>query len=116
MATNKGLLVQPIVPLPKPASFSVGQNYPNPFSEGTNIPYELPESSNVVIEIYSLTGQFVKTLDEGYKVAGFYLEQGKAAYWDGTDDNGNMVASCVYFYHLKAGSFEGFIKKMAVSR
>jgi hypothetical protein len=104
------------LPLPKPTSFSVGQNYPNPFSEDTNIPYELPESSNVIIEIYSSTGQLVKTLDEGYRVAGFYLSQGQAAYWDGRDDNGNMVASGVYFYHLKAGSFEGPIKKMAVSR
>ena len=104
------------LPLPRPTSFSVGQNYPNPFIENTNIPYELPESSNVIIEIYSLTGQLVKTMDEGYKVAGFYVSQGEAAYWDGTDDNGNMVASGVYFYHLKAGNFEGPIKKMAVSR
>ncbi len=104
------------LPLPRPTSFSVGQNYPNPFTEDTNIPYELPESSNVIIEIYNSTGQSVKTLDEGYRVAGFYLEQGKAVYWDGRDDNGNMVASGVYFYYLKAGSFESPIKKMAVSR
>ena len=102
-------------PLPRPDVFAFKQNYPNPVGRDTNIPYQLPESSQVTIEIYSMTGQLVRTLDLGYKVAGFYLSKDRAAYWDGNDDNGSMVASGVYFYYLKAGHFEG-VKKMAVQR
>ncbi|KPJ58786.1 MAG: hypothetical protein AMJ46_13640 [Latescibacteria bacterium DG_63] len=102
-------------PLPRPSSFALEQNYPNPVRRDTNIPYQLPRSSIVVIRIYSATGRLVRTLDEGYKVAGFYRSRGKAAYWDGNDDNGNMMASGVYFYHLKAGDSEA-VGKMIVRR
>lgn len=101
--------------VPRPSEFMLGQNYPNPVSEYTNIPYQIPESSDVVIRIYSLTGQLVRTLDEGYRVAGFYLTDDKAARWDGRSDYGIMAASGVYFYYLKAGEFTD-VKKMSVSR
>ena len=112
-------------PIPRPSDFSLGQNYPNPVREDTSIPYQLPVSSQVTIRIYNTTGQLVRTLEEGYKVACFYgiltrdnsvfSDQKEAAYWDGRDDNGNMAASGIYFYHLKAGSFEA-VRKMIVSR
>jgi len=102
-------------PIPKPSDYALGQNYPNPVYEDTRIPYQLAESFNVIIRIYSLTGQLVRTMDEGYKVAGFYLSLDKASYWDGKDDNGEMVASGLYFYHFKAGNFEA-VKKMVVIR
>ena len=102
-------------PLPQPSEYALEQNYPNPVGEDTSIPYQLAESFDVTIKIYNLTGQLVRTLDEGYKVAGFYLSQDRAAYWDGRDDNGEMVASGLYFYHLRAGNFET-VRKMAVVR
>ncbi len=102
-------------PTPKPSDYALGQNYPNPVGEDTNIPYQLAESFDVTIKIYNLTGQLVRTLDEGYKVAGFYLTQDKAAYWDGRDDSGEMMASGLYFYHLRAGNFET-VRKMVVVR
>lgn len=106
--------------LPVPTEFVLGQNYPNPFSKDTKIPYQLAKSSMVVIKIYSLTGQLVKTLNEGYRVANskdrlWLKEYWDIAYWDGTDDNGELVASGVYFYHIKAGDFEA-VKKMVVKR
>lgn len=102
-------------PLPRPDVFALKQNYPNPVGKETYIPYQLSESSQVTVEIYNIIGQLVRTLDEGYQVAGFYLSKDKAAYWDGNDDHGIMVASGVYFYYLKAGDSEG-IRKMAVKR
>jgi len=102
-------------PPPTPAGFILRQNYPNPINTDTNIPYELPRSLIVTIKIYNVTGRGVRTLDEGYKVAGLYLSQDRAARWDGRDDNGIMVASGVYFYCLKAGEFTA-VKKMIVSR
>lgn len=103
------------LPAPQPSEYALEQNYPNPVREDTSIPYQVAESFDVTIKIYNLIGQLVRTLDEGYKVAGFYLSQDKAAYWDGKDDNGEMVASGLYFYHFRAGNFED-VGKMVVVR
>jgi len=102
-------------PDPRPTQFALNQNYPNPIIQDTMIPYELTESAVVVIRIYSITGKLIKTIDVGYKAAGFYNTSDRAARWDGKDDFGLNVASGAYFYHLKAGSSEG-VKKMFVQR
>ena len=105
------------IPAPdaKPTKFDLKQNYPNPVVQGTSIPYELPESQIVVIKIFNVKGQLVRTIEEGYKSAGFYVSQDRAGYWDGKDDNGISMATGVYFYHLKAGRLEA-VKKLAVQR
>lgn len=91
------------------------QNYPNPFNPDTWIPYMLAEQSRVIIRIYDVAGQLIKTLDLGIKPAGGYLSKEKAAYWDGCGDDGQPVASGVYFYTLYAGSYQT-TKKMTVIR
>ncbi|HIE27446.1 TPA: c-type cytochrome [Candidatus Poribacteria bacterium] len=78
------------------------QNYPNPFNPETWIPYQLQEDSNVTIHIYTVAGQLVRTLRLGYKPAGIYTSQQRAAYWDGRDSTGQRVSSGVYFYTLIA--------------
>jgi hypothetical protein len=102
-------------PDPRPTIFTLKQNYPNPVFQDTRIPYELTESSIVVIKIYNISGELVKTIDVGYKAAGYYNTPERAALWDGKDDFGFSVASGVYFYHLKAGSSED-VMKMLVKR
>jgi hypothetical protein len=102
-------------PDPKPEKFTLGQNYPNPIVQGTSIPYELSESSSVIIEIYNSKGQLVRKIDAGYKSAGYYVVEDRAAYWDGKDEFGLPVSTGVYFYYLKAGKSES-VKKMAVKR
>ena len=76
------------------------QNYPNPFNPETWIPYRLPEQSEVTIALYSARGDLVRTLDLGARSAGDYVSRATAAYWDGRDERGEMVASGVYFYQL----------------
>ena len=46
-------------------------------------------------------------------IAGYYTDQNKAAYWDGCSDNGESVASGVYFYHLSAGDYST-MKRMVI--
>ncbi|MDI6781579.1 MAG: FlgD immunoglobulin-like domain containing protein, partial [bacterium] len=79
------------------------QSYPNPFNPECWIPYELSEQAHVVIRIYNISGQLIKTLDEGVKDAGAYTTQSRAAYWDGHNDDGQEVASGVYIYQLQVG-------------
>ncbi|MBM3211907.1 T9SS type A sorting domain-containing protein, partial [Candidatus Poribacteria bacterium] len=104
------------ISLPRPSETQLFQNYPNPADkEDTRIPYQLKESSTVIVEIYSTTGELVRTLNLGYKVAGFYKDSDKAAIWDIKDDHGNTVASGVYFCYFKAGNFKA-VKKIVVRR
>ena len=81
------------------------QNYPNPFNPETWMPYILSEDRPVTIGIYNISGQLVRTLALGNKTRGVYVDQSKAAYWDGHSDAGEAVGSGVYFYQLRAGDF-----------
>jgi len=91
------------------------QNYPNPFNPETWIPYQLVTDSSVIIRIYSSSGQLVRTIDLGYRKAGGYVSRGEAAHWDGTTDSGELAASGIYYYNVKAGEYTA-TKKMIVVR
>ena len=77
-------------------------NYPNPFNPETWIPYDLAEDADVRIHIYNLKGESVKHLDVGFQAAGTYRTHSRAAYWDGRNSMGELVASGMYFYTLTA--------------
>ena len=80
-------------------------NYPNPFNPETWIPYQLAVGGEVQISIYDVKGSLVRQLDLGHQSAGMYQSRVRAAYWAGTNDMGEKVASGIYFYTLTAGDF-----------
>ncbi|MXZ01280.1 T9SS type A sorting domain-containing protein, partial [Candidatus Poribacteria bacterium] len=80
-------------------------NYPNPFNPETWIPYQLAEPAHVMITIYAINGKAVQRLELGYQAAGIYQSRRHAAYWDGRNEQGEHVASGIYFYTLTAGYF-----------
>ena len=80
-------------------------NYPNPFNPETWIPYHLANASDVTLIIYNTKGKLIRQLYMGYQPAGYYTNQAKAAYWDGLNENGESVASGVYFYQLRVGDY-----------
>ena len=82
-----------------------GRNYPNPFNPETWIPYQLTDDADVTIRIYDAGGSIVRTLDLGVQSAGGHVSRDGAAYWDGSNDVGEKVASGVYFYEFRAGTF-----------
>lgn len=88
----------------------LGYNYPNPFNPTTNIRFTLPETKKVKIDIYSITGQKIKTLVNNTMKAGYHKIT-----WDATDENGIKVSSGVYIYQLKCGN-EVFTKKMIFAK
>ncbi len=81
-------------------------NYPNPFNPETWIPYDLAQDADVHIHIYNLKGESIRQLSIGFKAAGTYRTQSRAAYWDGRNAIGEHVASGLYFYTLQAGQFK----------
>ena len=81
------------------------QNFPNPFNPETWIPYQLVGEANVSINIYNVQGHRIRRIELGTQAAGSYFTKETAAYWDGRSDNGELVSSGVYYYHLRAGAF-----------
>ena len=98
-----------------PVQSYLGQNYPNPFNPMTWIPYQLSEGASVEISIYDINGRLVRTLEVGWKPAGYYLSKERSAQWDGRDQSGDRVCSGVYFYYIQAGEFED-IRKLIITR
>jgi len=81
------------------------QNFPNPFNPETWIPFQLVEEASVTIQIYSAQGKMVRQLKLGEKPAGRHATKENAAYWNGRNARGEMVASGVYFYRILAREF-----------
>lgn len=81
-----------------PIPFKLYGNFPNPFNPQTRISYSLDTPSEVSISIFNVLGQKVRTIDQGYRAAGFYT-----AVWDGQDDFGRNGSAGVYLYRLNAG-------------
>jgi len=94
-----------------PKSFALMQNYPNPFNPETYVSFALPVGSPVSLKIYNVAGQLVKTLVDGEQMgAGLHVVR-----WDGRNNNGEEVASGIYFYKMSAGDFHA-TKKMVVTK
>ena len=88
------------------SGFNLGQNYPNPFNARTGITFDIPYACHVNLKIYNLTGQLVKTLVDREMYDGTHT-----VFWDGSNAQGESVASGIYFYKLNAIDFVS-IKKM----
>ncbi len=84
-----------------PTVYALKQNYPNPFNPTTTINFALPKASDVQLTVYNLLGQKVAELVNNKMVAGYHTVQFNAA----------DLASGVYIYRIKAGSFVS-VKKM----
>jgi glucose/arabinose dehydrogenase len=70
-------------------------NFPNPFNPATTIRYQLAQPGRVAIEIVSVGGTRVRTLEEGARDVGVHDLS-----WRGETDSGGRAASGVYFYRL----------------
>ena len=84
-----------------PTEFELSQNSPNPFNPETTIRYALPRSADVRFEVCNVLGQVVRTLVDEHQRAGSYTVS-----WDGFSDDGQALASGIYFYRIGAGSFQ----------
>ena len=86
------------------------QNYPNPFNPTTTIAFSLARASQAEIKIFDVGGALVKTLINDRRQKGNHR-----VVWTGDNNQGNHVASGVYFYRLTAGQFRA-TKKMVLLR
>jgi hypothetical protein len=89
-------------------TYEIEQNYPNPFNATTALVYNLPnvgaQPAPVRLAVYNLLGQQIKSLIDEKQQPGRHT-----VYWDGTNQQGQPVASGVYFYRLEVSGVE-FVK------
>jgi len=78
-------------------------------------PYQLAKPAEVSVSIHAADGKLVRTLALGQLPAGVYQSKVRAAYWDGTNEQGEPVVSGVYFYTLSAGEFTA-TRKMLIRK
>ena len=78
-----------------PVEYVLQQNYPNPFNPATTIVYNVPDPSDVRVLVYNLLGKTVAVLVDEHHAAGRYE----------TVFDASGLASGVYLYTLRAGSF-----------
>ena len=109
------LLENLLAVLETPKETALLPNYPNPFNPETWIPYQLAAPADVTLRIYSVTGTVVRTLKLGYQPIGTYQDRNRAAYWNGKNEQGEPVASGLYFYTLTAGDFTA-TRKMSIRK
>ena len=92
-------------------------NYPNPFSDGTYFTFILTQvPDEVKIKIYTIAGRLIKE---------FRLSQEELTtnfnriFWDGKDEDGDLVGNGVYLYKViakKGDQIQTTIQKLAVVR
>jgi len=75
--------------------FHLKQNFPNPFNAETTISYVLPLGGTVSLRVFTSGGQHVATLVEENQSAGMHT-----VHFDGS-----RLASGVYFFQLRLGTF-----------
>jgi glucose/arabinose dehydrogenase len=90
-------------------TFELGQNFPNPFNPDTTIPFRVEVPGMVEIRIFDISGNHIKTLLNEKKDYGNYQ-----VVWHGTDENGHLQPSGIYFYKLTMDNEFSEIKRMAL--
>ena len=88
-----------------PRRFLLNQNYPNPFNPATEITYRIPGAVHVNLAVFDLTGRGVATLVNELQAPGIHR----------VSFNAGNLASGVYMYRLRAGSFSD-AKRMTLVR
>ena len=75
----------------------------------------MAQDTNVDIKIYNLKGETIRELKIGFQNTGTYRTKELAAFWDGRNSTGELVASGLYFYSLNAGQSKA-IRQMVIRK
>ncbi|MCK5824529.1 MAG: type IX secretion system sortase PorU [Ichthyobacteriaceae bacterium] len=91
-------------------------NFPNPFKNETTFRFTHNKPNDILssdIEIYTTTGQLVKTVTHNGIYNGFVAQDVK---WDGTSYSGNKLKPGVYYYRIIVKTIDGKISNSDVGK
>ncbi|MGB8317915.1 MAG: FlgD immunoglobulin-like domain containing protein, partial [Ignavibacteriaceae bacterium] len=92
-------------------------NYPNPFPKDTYFTFKLTQiPDELKIRIFTVAGRLVKEIEKHSSDLNYDFNK---IYWDGRDQDGDMLANGVYFYKItlvKGDKKDNVIQKMAIVR
>jgi hypothetical protein len=75
--------------------------YPNPITTDGYFTFNLSHRADVTIEIFTITGRRIKTIQQPNLRAGY-----NQIFWDGRDGDRDRIARGTYFYTIKANATE----------
>ncbi len=76
-------------------AFGIRGIIPNPLNRSTRVDFAITRAGAAKLEIYDVTGQRVRTLNNGVLAAGKH-----SVVWDGRGDSGRLVAPGTYYAKL----------------
>ncbi|MCY3735963.1 MAG: FG-GAP-like repeat-containing protein [Gemmatimonadaceae bacterium] len=82
----------------RPEATRLDAPWPNPFNHRVTIGYRIERGGPVRLEVFSMTGQRLLRLVDGWRPAGDHR-----ALWDGLDARGRPLASGAYVVRLRSG-------------
>ncbi|MFC2133357.1 C25 family cysteine peptidase [Bacteroidota bacterium] len=92
-------------------------NYPNPFKYDTYFTFKLTQvPDELKIKIYTVAGRLIKEIERISSDLNFDFNR---IYWDGRDEDGDLLANGVYIYKVimtKDGQTESINQKLAILR
>ena len=92
-------------------------NYPNPFSGETYFTFKLTQiPDELKINVYTVAGRLVKVIQRNSSELNSDFNR---IYWDGKDQDGDLLANGVYFYRMyikKNDKTESVTQKLAIIR
>lgn len=94
--------------VPRPSEITM-QAFPNPFNSSVTLQFTIPRSGMVAIDVYSITGQKVRSYAQRFMAVGKHSVR-----WDGRDDNGNTVSSGLYLTHVSVGGVTASARMMLI--
>jgi uncharacterized protein (DUF362 family) len=84
----------------KSLKYDLSDCYPNPFNHSTQISFSLPDQALVDLSVYNIRGETIKTIFNS-TIPGCVHR----FFWDGTNDNGEIVTTGVYFVTLRVNNY-----------
>jgi hypothetical protein len=88
----------------QPLTWKLNANYPNPFNPITTISFDVPRAERVTVNVYNITGQFVRTLVDDRLTPGAHMIR-----FDGSN-----LSSGTYFCRLASPDFSATQKMVLV--
>jgi hypothetical protein len=82
-------------------------NYPNPFRETTKFTFEHNQADQpleITIQVYSLEGQLVRTINDQYFSDGYRYTSTE---WNGTNEGGSKLKQGMYIYKVLVRNYDG---------